>query len=49
MQVNVDSRQEVVYRTVEEIQEEIMKLRLPLGRVLPLIAEEVTKREQNES
>ena len=44
LQVNNDARQEVIYRTVEEVQEEIMKLRLPLRRVLPLIAEDVGRR-----
>jgi hypothetical protein len=37
MQIKVDSHKTVVYKSVEEVQREIEKLKLPLDRIMPLL------------
>jgi hypothetical protein len=42
LQVRIDSHKEVVYRTVEEIQQDIDALKLPMDRLAPLLEKYVS-------
>ena len=37
LQVKIDSHKDIVYKTVEEIQQEIADLKLPMDRIMPLL------------
>ena len=47
MQVKVDSHKDMVYKTVEEIQQEIADLKLPMDRLAPLLLGKYVPRERD--
>ena len=47
LQVKIDSHKDIVYKTVEEIQQEIADLKLPMDRLAPLLLGNYVPRERD--
>ena len=47
LQVKIDSHKDIVYKTVEEIQQEIADLKLPMDRLAPLLLGKYVPRERD--